>query len=32
VRLGGGMKILLGIVLALFICGRIATWKEERDE
>ena len=26
------MKILLGIVLALLICGRIATWREEREE
>jgi hypothetical protein len=26
------MKILLGIILALFICGRIATWKEERED
>jgi hypothetical protein len=25
------MKILLGIVLALIICGRIAAWKEERE-
>lgn len=26
------MKILLGIVIALLICGRIATWKEERED
>lgn len=25
------MKILLGIVLVLLACGRIATWKEEDD-
>ena len=26
------MKILLGIILALFLCGRIATWKEEKED
>jgi hypothetical protein len=26
------MKILLGIILALLISGRIATWKEERED
>lgn len=25
------MRILLGIILVLLVCGRIATWKEERE-